>query len=132
MKQTEITKRFWFVSLDDSLDRSPNMSKTKVGVLGATGAVGQRLVRLLNGHPWCEVAAMAGSERTTGKLFSETLRPAPAIVGAVSDDLLNMRLSPSEPASFSECKIVFSALPADAARDLEPELARAGLGVVSN
>src|SRR5438067_7939852 len=110
MKQTKITKRFWFVSLDDSLDRSPNMSKTKVGVLGATGAVGQRLVRMLNGHPWFEIAAMAGSERTTGKQFSETVRPAPAAYGTISDDVLNMKLLQSEPASFDACAIVFSAL----------------------
>ena len=84
--------------------------RVKVGVLGATGAVGQRLVRMLNGHPWFEVAAMAGSERTTGKLYGETLRPAPAIAGTVSDDLLGMRLSPSEPDCFSGCRVVFSAL----------------------
>jgi aspartate-semialdehyde dehydrogenase len=94
--------------------------------------VGQRLVRLLSNHPWFEVAAMAGSERTCGKLYGETLRPAPAIAGSVSDDLLNMRLSPPAPESFSDCRLVFSALPADAARDLEMEMARAGLGVVSN
>ncbi len=108
------------------------VDKTKVGVLGATGAVGQRLIRMLNSHPWFEVAAMSGSERTTGKLYGETLRPASAIAGIVSDHLLNMRLRPSEPASFSDCKLVFSALPADVARDLEPAMARAGLGVVSN
>jgi aspartate-semialdehyde dehydrogenase len=112
--------------------KEKSVDKTKVGVLGATGAVGQRLVRLLNGHPWFEVAAMAGSERTCGKLYSETLRPAPAIAGTVSDDLLNMRLSPSAAESFAGCDLVFSALPADAARDIEPDMARAGLGVVSN
>jgi aspartate-semialdehyde dehydrogenase len=107
------------------------MSKLKVGVLGATGAVGQRIVRLLDGHPWFEVGAMAGSDRTTGKTFGETLRPVPGD-GALSETLLDARLSPSHPSSFSDCRIVFSALPAEAARDIEPELARAGLGVVSN
>src|SRR5438132_7321314 len=102
------------------------MSKIKVGVLGATGAVGQRLVRLLDGHPWFEVAAMAGSERTAGKVYGDTLRPAPAD-DPLGDTLLGMKLSPSEPASFSECKVLFSALPADTARDLEPQMARAGL-----
>ena len=108
------------------------MSKIKVGVLGATGAVGQRLVRLLHDHPWFQIAAMAGSERTTGKQFSETVRPAPASYGIISDDVLNMKLLPSEPASFDECRVVFSALPADVARDFEPAMAQAGLAVISN
>src|SRR5512132_3186681 len=86
------------------------MGKTKVGVIGATGAVGQQLVRMLDGHPWFEVAAMAGSERTTGKVYGETLRPSPA-GSPPGDDLLGMRLSPSAPESFEGCELVFSALP---------------------
>src|ERR671936_2578998 len=108
------------------------MSKIAVGVLGATGAVGQRLVRMMNGHPWFEIAAIAGSERTTGKRYGDTLRPVPAGVGEVAGEVLDMKLSPSEARSFAACRVVFSALPADAARELEPEMARAGLGVISN
>src|SRR5919202_414796 len=108
------------------------MSKIAVGVLGATGAVGQRLVRLMNEHPWFEIAAIAGSERTTGKRYGDTLRPVPEGVGEVADAVMDMKLSPSEARSFRECRVVFSALPADAARELEPEMARAGLGVISN
>jgi aspartate-semialdehyde dehydrogenase len=107
------------------------MSKTNVGVIGATGAVGQQLVRMLDGHPWFEVAAMSGSERTTGKLYRDTLRPT-AGHAPLSDSLLDMRLSPSRPEAFSECQLVFSALPTEAAQQIEPELARAGIGVVSN
>jgi aspartate-semialdehyde dehydrogenase len=107
------------------------MGKTKVGVIGATGTVGQQLVRMLEGHPWFEVAAMAGSARTTGKRYGDTLRPT---YGAppLSDAVAGMQLLPSRAESFSECRIVFSALPSDAAQELEPELARAGLAVVSN
>jgi aspartate-semialdehyde dehydrogenase len=107
------------------------MGKTKVGVIGATGAVGQQLVRMLDGHPWFEVAAMAGSARTTGKRYGDTLRPT---YGAppLSERLSEMHLAPSRPESFSECRFVFSALPSEAAQELEPGLARAGLGVVSN
>src|SRR5947199_3188042 len=108
------------------------MSKIPMGVLGATGAVGQRLVRLMNGHPWFEIAAIAGSERTTGKRYGDTLRPVPAGTGPVAEEVLDMKLSASEPRAFAECRVVFSALPAEAARDLEPEMARAGLGVISN
>jgi aspartate-semialdehyde dehydrogenase len=107
------------------------MSKIPAGILGATGAVGQRIARLLHDHPWFEIAAMAGSERTTGKVYSETLRATPS-TAPLSETVLNMRLSPSDPASFDGCRLVFSALPAEAARDLEPALARAGIGVISN
>ena len=107
------------------------MDKIDVGVLGATGAVGQRLVRMLDGHPWFRVAAMAGSARTTGKLYGDTLRPSVG-GGRLSDELLNARLLASSADSFSGCKVVFSALPAEAARELEPAMARAGLGVISN
>jgi aspartate-semialdehyde dehydrogenase len=108
------------------------MSKVRVGVVGATGAVGQRLVRLLNGHPSFEVSALAGSERTAGKLFGDTVRPAPTGAGAIEDRLLEIRLGPPEASSFSECRLVFSALPSEVAQDLEPQMASAGLAVVSN
>lgn len=108
------------------------MGKTKVGVLGATGAVGQRLVRLLNGHPWFEIAAISGSERTAGKRYGDAIRSAPAIAGTVEDSVLEMQLRRPEAASFADCALVFSALPADAAREIEPQLAGQGQGVVSN
>src|SRR4051794_1813189 len=108
------------------------MSKIPVGVLGATGAVGQRLVRMMNGHPWFEIAAIAGSERTTGKRYADTLRPVAGEVSPVANEVLEMKLSPPEARSFAECRLVFSALPADAARELEPAMAGGGLGVISN
>ncbi|MDQ4144714.1 MAG: aspartate-semialdehyde dehydrogenase, partial [Actinomycetota bacterium] len=83
------------------------MEKTRVGVLGATGAVGQRLVRLLNGHPWFEIAAMAGSERTSGKRYGEVVRPAPDSAGEVESSVLDMQLRCPDPASFEECALVF-------------------------
>src|SRR3954468_6446461 len=96
------------------------MGKIKVGVLGATGAVGQRLVRLLNDHPWFETEAMSGSERSAGKVYRDTIRPMPSAAGYPADHVLDMRLVASEPEAFSGCKVVFSALPAEVARDLEP------------
>lgn len=107
-------------------------TKVAVGVLGATGAVGQRLVRLLNGHPWFEVVALAGSERTSGKRYGDVVRPAPISAGTVEGALLDAQLRCPEPASFSDCALVFSALPSEAAREIEPQLARNGIGVVSN
>ena len=50
------------------------MAKIKVAVLGATGAVGQRFVQLLDNHPWFEVTALTGSDRTVGQVYGEACR----------------------------------------------------------
>ena len=70
--------------------------KIPVAVLAATGSVGQRFVQLLDGHPWFEVVALTGSERTRGQLYGETCRwllPEPMPAWAQS-----MRLSTSDSA----------------------------------
>lgn len=104
------------------------LNKIPVGVLGATGAVGQRFIQLLAGHPWFEVTALAASERSAGKRYAEVCKwvipgDPPAAVG----DMVVQPLEPSLPA-----KLVFSALPADVAREIEPEFARAGYAVCTN
>jgi len=102
--------------------------KIPVGVLGATGAVGQRFVQLLAGHPWFEVMALAASERSAGKRYADVCKwvipgdPPPAV-----GEMVVQPLEPSLPA-----KLVFSALPADVAREIEPEFARAGYAVCTN
>ncbi|MEO5953303.1 MAG: aspartate-semialdehyde dehydrogenase [Chloroflexia bacterium] len=108
------------------------MSKIKVGVLGATGMVGQRIVRLLHEHPWFEVGAMSSSERSAGKRYGDALRPSPAGSGPLSADVENMVLTESVIEAFGECKVIFSALHAEAAQEIEPKLAAAGFAVVSN
>src|SRR3712207_5361943 len=108
------------------------MSKLKAGVIGATGMVGRRIVQLLNDHPWFEVAAISGSERTTGKRYRDARRPSPAAWGALDPRIEDLQLVPSEPEAFEGCRVIFSALPAEAARDLEPRLASQGFAVVSN
>ena len=50
------------------------MSKISVGVLGATGAVGQRFVEQLQNHPWFELTSLAASERSAGKLYRDAVR----------------------------------------------------------
>jgi len=104
------------------------MSKIPVAVLGATGAVGQRLVSLLGSHPWFELAGLCASERSVGKPYLEAARwllpeepPAFARSG---------RVLPCEPDS--RWPLVFSALDADAASSIEETFARSGALVVSN
>ena len=104
------------------------MSKIKVAVLGATGAVGQRFVQLLDNHPWFEVTALTGSDRTVGQLYGDACRwvldrPMPDYARA-------MKIVPTEPGLAAA--IVFSALPADQAKSIEPAFAQAGHGVCSN
>src|SRR6202161_2099038 len=103
-------------------------SKIPVGILGATGVVGQRFIQMLERHPWFEVAWLAASDRSGGKTYSEAARwrlktPIPQNVAA-------MRVSPATPEGAP--KIILAAPDAAIARDLEPQFAAAGCAVVSN
>ena len=102
----------------------------RVGVLGATGAVGQRFVQLLEGHPWFELVAVAASERSAGKCYREACTwkldvPMPA----AARDLV---VQPAEPGGGLECDVVFSALDASVAGPVEEAFAAAGYAVLSN
>ncbi|NYT07975.1 MAG: aspartate-semialdehyde dehydrogenase [Methanomicrobiales archaeon] len=101
-----------------------------VGVLGATGAVGQRFVQLLAEHPWFNLTTLTASERSAGKLYRDVVKwrldvPFPEQAG-------DIRVSPTEVQSLKDVDLVFSALPAEIAGGIESACARAGLGVCSN
>ncbi len=104
------------------------MAKIPVGILGATGIVGQRFVQLLAEHPWFEITAVAASDRSVGRAYAEICHwllptPMPAAVAAL----------PVQPvAPPLDCQLIFSALPASAAQEAEAAFARAGYGVCSN
>jgi aspartate-semialdehyde dehydrogenase len=103
-------------------------TKTPVGILGATGIVGQRFVQMLEHHPWFEVAWLAASDRSEGKPYIESARwrlktPIPAQVA-------HMRVSPAKPDGAP--KIIFAALDAAIAADLEPRFAESGRAVITN
>lgn len=104
------------------------MDKIKVGILGATGAVGQRFVELLADHPWFEIAALAASEVSAGKAYAEacTWRLSADMPEAVRD----MQVLAVEPGF--EADIVFSALPGNVAGPVEEAFAAAGYVVCSN
>ncbi len=106
------------------------MSRIKVGILGATGMVGQRLVQLLDQHPWFAVSEVAASERSTGKTYAEAMESRwklpyvlPEAVG---------RLTIKECLPKLDCQLVFSALDADVAGPIEVAFAEAGYIVSSN
>ena len=104
------------------------MGKLKVAVLGATGAVGQRFVQLLEDHPWFEVTALTGSDRSVGRAYGEVCRWV--LAEPMPDFAQDMRIAPTEPGL--DAALAFSALPSDSAREIEPAFARAGHGVCSN
>jgi aspartate-semialdehyde dehydrogenase len=108
------------------------MERRRVGILGATGMVGQRFIQLLSNHPWFEIAWLAASDRSAGKTYAEACRwkletPLPKRIAA-------MTLQPNVPESsaIELPKIIFAALDADIARELEPKFAAAGCAVISN
>jgi aspartate-semialdehyde dehydrogenase len=103
-------------------------TKYPIGILGATGMVGQRYIQLLENHPWFEVAWVAASDRSSGKPYGEAAKwrldtPLP-------DRIANMTVSAAEPEGAP--KIVFASIDTSYARELEPKFAAAGCAVVSN
>jgi aspartate-semialdehyde dehydrogenase len=100
----------------------------RVGILGATGTVGQRFIQLLEGHPQFEVAALAASDRSQGKAYSEAC--AWRLPGDMPEAVRGLKVQAPEPPL--DCEIVFSSLPGDIARETEESFARAGHAVISN
>lgn len=104
-------------------------NRIPVAVLGATGSVGQRFVQLLDEHPWFQVVALTGSPRRVGQVYGETCHwvlaePMPGWARV-------MQIQPSDPSAM-DARLVFSALPSKAAREVEPNFAQAGVLVCSN
>jgi aspartate-semialdehyde dehydrogenase len=103
-------------------------NRIQVGILGATGLVGQRFVQLLANHPWMEIAWIAASDRSVGKTYAEAARwildtPIPERIAA-------MVLARPEPDHAP--RTIFAALDAEIARELEPRFAAAGCAVITN
>ncbi|MGA3129847.1 MAG: aspartate-semialdehyde dehydrogenase [Terracidiphilus sp.] len=103
-------------------------TKHPVGILGATGMVGQRYIQLLENHPWFEVTWIAASDRSSGKTYGEAAKwrldtPLP-------ERIAKMVVAPAEPEGAP--KIVFASVDAAIAREMEPKFAAAGCAVISN
>ncbi len=101
-----------------------------VGIAGATGLVGQRLVARLAEHPWFRLVALGASERSSGGAYGAVTRwmlpePIPAAVATLV-------VSGCAPSDFAACDLVLSALDSGVAAEVEPALAREGFAVVSN
>ena len=106
--------------------------KIPVGILAATGTVGQRFVQLLANHPWFEIVAVTGSDRTVGRPYGEGVnwklngdppRDIAELIVQPTDTNLSIPGSPP---------VLFSALPTADAREWEPKFAAVGFAVVTN
>ena len=103
-------------------------TKLPVGILGATGIVGQRFVQMLEHHPWFEVAWLAASDRSEGRLYGNAARWR--LKTTIPTRVAEMKVAPARPEGAP--KIIFAALDAAIAAELEPSFAAAGCAVVSN
>jgi aspartate-semialdehyde dehydrogenase len=101
-----------------------------VGVLGATGVVGQRFVQLLANHPWFSLSTITASDHSTDKTYGSVVNWR--LDSLFPESTRNLVVSPTTVDAVKNCDIVFSALPANIATTLESDIADAGIGVFSN
>lgn len=110
------------------------MKKFPVGVLGATGIVGQHYLSLLSRHPWFEVSLIAGSEHSAGKTYQEAVQGRWHMNHPIPERIKDLVVTPitSIAAAQKNTTFVFSALDTHAAKIHEELYAAAGLPVISN
>jgi len=108
----------------------PRSSKKqyRVGILGATGTVGQRFIQLLDYHPQFKVTALAASDRSQGEIYANACNWR--LPGAMPESVKSLLVEP--PRAPLDCDLVFSSLPASIAAQAEELFARAGYPVFSN
>jgi aspartate-semialdehyde dehydrogenase len=105
-----------------------HQQKISVGILGATGVVGQRFIQMLEAHPWFEVAWLAASDRSAGQEYGDAVRWR--LKTPIPERVRKMQVSNASPEGAP--RVIFAALDAGIARELEPQFAAAGCAVVSN
>lgn len=102
--------------------------KIEVGILGATGTVGQRFVQMLEGHPWFEVAWLGASDRSAGKRYAEAT--AWQLEAPMPERVAGMTVAECTPGEGPQ--LVFSSMSGTQAGEIEQEFAKGGHFVVSN
>jgi aspartate-semialdehyde dehydrogenase len=102
--------------------------KFRVGILGATGTVGQRFIQLLEHHPQFEITALAASDRSQGKRYGEAC--SWRLAGELPQSIAKLVVQAPEPPL--DCEVIFSSLPGEIARTTEGRFAAAGYPVISN
>ena len=103
-------------------------NRIEVGILGATGMVGQHFIRFLQGHPWFDLKWLGASDRNTGKKYRDAMTWH--LAGGTPDTVADLTVQESKPGNAP--KLVFSAMDASVATEIERAFAEAGHVVVSN
>lgn len=104
------------------------MRKIPVAILGATGSVGQKFIELLSDHPWFKIEELAASERSAGKVYRKATKWV--MSSELDNEIGQMEIKNSKPNLKS--KLIFSALDASVAGEIESEFAEKGYYVISN
>lgn len=102
--------------------------KIEVGILGATGMVGQHFIKFLQGHPWFELTWLGASDRSAGKKYRDAAQWH--LGGETPANVADLVVQESKPGNAP--KLVFSAMDASVATEIEQAFASAGHAVVSN
>src|SRR6266436_4322585 len=102
--------------------------KIEVGILGATGMVGQHFIKFLQGHPWFEITWLGASDRSAGKTYSEAT--AWRLNGIMPPNVAGLRVQECKPGNAP--RLMFSSMDASVATEIEQAFAHAGHVVVSN
>ena len=106
-------------------------SRIPIGILGATGMVGQRMIERLQGHPLFTIAAVGASERSAGQPYGQATTWR--LEGDVPGSVRTMEVIPCLPQAMPpEIRVVLSALDSSVARQIESEFRAAGFAVISN
>ncbi|MDG5767881.1 aspartate-semialdehyde dehydrogenase [Balneolales bacterium ANBcel1] len=105
------------------------MAEYRVGVLGATGAVGQKFIHLLRDHPWFKVTALGASDRSAGKTYRDAANWLEST--EIPEDVAGQTVTTCEPGNM-DVDFVFSGLDSAVATDIELSFAKAGIPVISN
>lgn len=104
---------------------------TSVGIVGATGAVGQRFVQLIEGHPFFEIDAVTASPASVGKSYREAAKWR--VDTPIPDDVASLTVRETDPDALTDdLDLIFCSLPSSVATDVEPRFAEAGYVVSSN
>src|SRR5215471_5402926 len=104
------------------------MATIEVGILGATGAVGQQFIALMANHPWFKVTWLGASERSAGKAYRDA--SAWRLPTPLPDDVASLQVNAAAPGSAPQ--LMFSGLDSSVAGEIEAAFAQAGHVGVSN
>jgi len=105
-------------------------SKYKIGILGATGMVGQTFISLLQNHPIFQIVALGASSKSSGKMYKDVVKWH--LTNNIQDVIGEMIVQDCYPLNFEECDIIFSALDSSVADEIEMEFVMSDFPVFSN